>query len=163
MTFLNIILLGGLSAAGIPVLIHLLNRNRFKVVKWGAMHLLEAAFQPNQRRLEIEHWLLLLVRCLIPALLALCLARPVITGASQLFGAAKSSLVLLLDNSYSMEFSGGGSANFSEARDDAANILANVGRGSDASLILMAGGVAPLLPAPTFDLDQLQQLLKGVD
>ena len=62
MTFLNIILLGGLSAAGIPVLIHLLNRNRFKVVKWGAMHLLEAAFQPNQRRLEIEHWLLLLVR-----------------------------------------------------------------------------------------------------
>jgi hypothetical protein len=163
MTFLNIILLGGLSAAGIPVLIHLLNRNRFKVVKWGAMHLLEAAFQPNQRRLQIEHWLLLLVRCLIPALLALCLARPVITGASQLFGAAKSSLVLLLDNSYSMEFSGGGSANFSEARDDAANILANVGRGSDASLILMAGGVAPLLPAPTFDLDQLQQLLKGVD
>ena len=163
MTFLNFMLVGGIAAAAIPIIIHLLNRNRFKIVKWGAMHLLDSAFLINQRRLKIENWLLLLVRCLIPALLALSLARPVLTGASQLFGAAKSSLVLLLDNSYSMDFSGGGTANFTEARDAATNILASVGRGSDASVILMAGGVTPLLPAPTFDLDQLQTLLRGVD
>ncbi len=163
MTFLNFILLGGLAAAGIPILIHLLNRNRFKVVRWGAMHLLDTAFRINQRRLRIEHWLLLFVRCLIPTLLALALARPVIIGASGLFGAAKSSLVLLLDNSYSMDYSGGGTANFTGARDTATNILANIGRGSDASVVLMAGGVAPLLPTPTFDLEQLQKLLVGVD
>ncbi len=163
MTFLNFILLGGIGAATIPIIIHLLNRNRFKIVKWGAMHLIDTAFVVHQRRLQIENWLLLLLRCLIPALLALSLARPVLTGASQLFGAAKSSLVLLLDNSYSMDFSGGGTANFTEARADATNILASIGRGSDASVLLMAGGVTPLLPAPSSDLDQLQKLLKGVD
>ena len=163
MTFLNFILLGGLAAAGIPILIHLLNRNRFKVVRWGAMHLLDTAFRINQRRLRIENWLLLFIRCLIPTLLALALARPVIIGASGLFGAAKSSLVLLLDNSYSMDYSGGGTANFTGARDTATNILANIGRGSDASVVLMAGGVTPLLPTPTFDLEQLQKLLAKVD
>lgn len=71
--------------------------------------------------------------------------------------------MLLLDNSYSMDFSGGGTANFTEARADATNILASIGRGSDASVLLMAGGVTPLLPAPSSDLDQLQKLLKGVD
>ncbi len=163
MTFLNLILLGGITAAAVPIIIHLLNRNRFKLVRWGAMHLLDSAFRINQRRLRIENWLLLLVRCLIPTILALSLARPVLTGSSRLFGAAKSSLVLLLDNSYSMDYSGGGDPNFAGARDAATNILASVGRGSDSSVILMAGGVTPLLPAPTFDLDQLRTLLKGVD
>ena len=34
MTFLNIALLGGLLAASIPIIIHLLNRRRIRVVKW---------------------------------------------------------------------------------------------------------------------------------
>ena len=40
MTFLNILLLGGMAAAAIPVLLHFFNRSRPRVVPWGAMHLL---------------------------------------------------------------------------------------------------------------------------
>ena len=50
MSFLNIILLGGLTAASIPLIIHLLHRSRFRVVKWGAMHLLD----PLQRTQRIN-------------------------------------------------------------------------------------------------------------
>ena len=102
MTFLNILLLGGMAAAAIPVLLHFFNRSRPRVVPWGAMHLLDAAFQAHTRRLKFEQLLLLLVRCLIPVLLALCMARPVLTGMRALLGGAKTSLVILLDNSYSM-------------------------------------------------------------
>ncbi|MBI3877545.1 MAG: VWA domain-containing protein [Verrucomicrobia bacterium] len=163
MTFLNAILLGGLAAASLPVLIHLFNKNRHRVVRWGAMHLLNAAFEKNQRRLNLEHILLLLVRCAIPAVLALCMARPVLTGAAKLLGDDKSSVVVLLDNSYSMESSAGATANFTSARDTAAKILTGAGRGSDFSVVLMAGGVAPLFDSPAFDAPRLVKELGKLD
>ena len=43
-----------------------------------------------------------LLRIAIPVMLAFCMARPVLTGRSALLGGGKSSVVLLLDNSYSM-------------------------------------------------------------
>ncbi len=163
MTFLNFILLGGMAAASLPVIIHLFNKNRFRTVRWGAMHLLNAAFEKNQRRLNLEHILLLLLRCAIPAVLALCMARPVLTGAAKLLGDDKASVVVLLDNSYSMESSAGASPNFATARDTAAKILTDAGRGSDFSVVLMAGGVAPLLDSPAFDAPHLVKELGKLD
>ena len=40
MSFLNVILLGGLAAFSIPLIIHILNKRRFITVHWGAMHLI---------------------------------------------------------------------------------------------------------------------------
>ncbi len=102
MSFLNAILLGGAGALIVPLLLHLLNRSRFHTIDWGAMHLLEAALESNSRRVQWESWLLLLVRCLIPVLLAMTLARPVLTHLRQAGADGKKSLVLLLDNSFSM-------------------------------------------------------------
>ncbi len=155
MSFLNAILLAGLSAASIPLIIHLLNRNRFRVVKWGAMHLIETAFQMQRKRIQLEQLLLLLLRCAIPAVFALCLARPVITGVESLMGAAKTSTVILLDNSYSMDAGGKSGGNYAQARQAAARIVENLGRGSDVAVLLMAGGVTPLNGGATFDLARL--------
>jgi hypothetical protein len=163
MTFLNAILLGGLAAAALPVLIHLFNKDRFRVVRWGAMHLINAAFEKNQRRLNLEHLLLLLVRCAIPAVLALCMARPVLTGAARLLGDDKVSLVLLLDNSYSMASGAGAAANFTSAREAATKIIEGAGRGSDFSVLLMAGGPRPLIEDTGFDGARLIKELAKLD
>jgi len=163
MTFLNALLLGGLAAAALPVLIHLFNKNRFRVVRWGAMHLINAAFEKNQRRLNLEHILLLLVRCAIPTALALCMARPVLTGAARLLGDDKVSLVVLLDNSYSMDSGVGAAANFNTAREMATKILEGAGRGSDFSVMLMAGGARPLLDGAGFDVPRLVKELGKLD
>jgi hypothetical protein len=66
----------GLALASIPIIIHILNRRRFKVVPWAAMEYLLAAMRKNRRRLKFEQWLLLAVRCLVLALLGFALARP---------------------------------------------------------------------------------------
>jgi hypothetical protein len=71
MTFLNAILLGGLLAGAIPIIIHIINRNRFRRVQWGAMHLLEQILRTQRRRLRIEQLILLIVRTAIPSLLAI--------------------------------------------------------------------------------------------
>ena len=54
MTFLNAALLAGTFALAIPIIIHLFHKSRFKVVQWGAMHLLEAVIRQNQRRVRLR-------------------------------------------------------------------------------------------------------------
>src|SRR5205823_3146925 len=58
-------------AASIPVIIHLLNRKRFRVVPWAAMRFLLAAQKRTVRKLRVEQWLLLAIRTLLILLLIL--------------------------------------------------------------------------------------------
>jgi hypothetical protein len=150
-TFLNIVLLGGVAAFSIPVVIHLFHRSRFRVVRWGAMHLLDQVIRRNMRRIRLEQLILLLVRCAIPALLAVCMARPVLMGVTPWWD-AKSSTVVLLDDSYSMEAGGAAGSNFNEARAVARQVLENLVDGSDAAAIPMSAAA----PAePSFDTRRL--------
>src|SRR2546421_5662953 len=66
-------LLGALGAASIPLVIHLLNRKRFRVVTWAAMRFLLAAQRKNTRRMRLEQLLLLAVRTLLVLLLVLAM------------------------------------------------------------------------------------------
>ena len=163
MTFLNAALAAGVFALAIPIIIHLFHKSRFKIVKWGAMHLLEAVIRQNQRRIRIEQWILLAIRCAIPALLALAMARPIWKGASKLLGDTKTSTIVLLDNSYSMDAGRAGTSNWSLARDEAARIIADLKNGSEASVVLMGQGGAGLLDTPTYETGRLIQALNKSD
>src|SRR5918911_1098569 len=62
------------AAVSIPIIIHLLNRKRFRVVTWAAMRFLLAAQRKNARKLRLEQLLLLAVRVMVVALLVLAMA-----------------------------------------------------------------------------------------
>src|SRR5216110_1264564 len=62
------------GAASVPIIIHLLNRNRFRVVTWAAMRFLLAAQRKNTRRMRLEQLILLAVRVLMVVLLVLAMA-----------------------------------------------------------------------------------------
>src|SRR5437764_8579890 len=101
--FANPALVGGALAGSIPVVIHLLNKQRFKKVIWGAMHWLWASYKKSQRRLQIEQLILLLIRILVLVLLGLALARPALQETmGMLSGRSAVHRVIILDNSYSM-------------------------------------------------------------
>ena len=74
--FLNPWMLLGSLAVASPILIHLLNKRRFKIVEWAAMDFLFEAEKKNKRRVQIENMILLLLRCLAMLLIAFMLARP---------------------------------------------------------------------------------------
>jgi len=84
MTFLNWTILFGLLAIAIPVVIHLLNRRRAKVVDWGAMRFLLASVASRNRRVMIEEILLMILRCLTVAVLVLAMARPYLPSRSNI-------------------------------------------------------------------------------
>ncbi|WP_417738212.1 BatA domain-containing protein [Rosistilla oblonga] len=163
MSFLNVALLGGLAAFAIPLIIHLLNRSKFKTLDWGAMHLLDSVVANNSRRVRLEQLLLLLIRCAIPALLAFCLARPVLTGWQSLPGDAPASTVILLDNSYSMDAIGASGTRIAEAVDDTRLIVDSSGKGSDTSVILTGGSPAPMFDTPVFDSKSITDQLPFLD
>jgi len=105
MGIINGAFLWGLGLASIPVIIHLLNRRRFRVIEWAAMDWLLEADLKNRRRVRLEHLLLLLLRCALLALLALLISRPFAERGSILAGAAAFETiehVVVLDDSMSM-------------------------------------------------------------
>src|SRR5450432_2009533 len=64
----------GVGAISIPVIIHLINRRRFKIVPWAAMKFLLAAQKQTRKRMRIEQLLLLLCRMLIVAFILIAMA-----------------------------------------------------------------------------------------
>lgn len=161
MTFLNAFMLGGILALGVPLLIHLLHRSRVRVVPWGAMHLLEPVLRVHHRRFRVEQLLLLLLRCAIPVVLALCMAQPVLTYWKSAAGDVPTALAVLLDDSYSMQGGTGATTGFQLAVANVADVGRRLPRGSQMSLVLL-GAPRTLLDAPTFDLPHVVRELAKV-
>jgi hypothetical protein len=111
-SFLNPLLLWGTALAAIPLIIHILNRRRFKRVRWAAMEFLLRAFKKNRRRTRFEQLLLLLLRMLLVALAAFLISRPR-ASSDDVFGLTKRTAhhVVIFDDSGSMSaVSGAGTA-----------------------------------------------------
>ncbi|MCR9206580.1 MAG: BatA domain-containing protein, partial [bacterium] len=106
MNFLNLGLLAGALAFVVPLAIHLLFRSRYRSMDWGAMFLLQDVVAKNRRRMQWHQWILLALRCAIPILLALAMARPLLSSARALPGSEPLTLILCLDDSRSMQASG---------------------------------------------------------
>lgn len=92
----------GAALVSAPILIHLINRMRFRRVKWAAMEFLLKAQKRMKRKLIIEQLLLLLLRCLLVFLAGLLFARYL--GFSPLQGkeTRATSHVVVLDDTPSM-------------------------------------------------------------
>lgn len=97
-------MLAGLGLIAVPIAIHLINRLRFKRVRWAPMEFLLDSQRRNRRRLWLEQLLLLILRCAIVAGLVLIVARPLASGqlASLLGHGQQAEHVILLDDSMSM-------------------------------------------------------------
>lgn len=101
--FINPGLLIGAALCVVPLLIHLLNRQRHKPMAWAAMRFVLAAHRRTRRRARLENLLLLLLRMAAVALLAFCVSRPFSGPRSPLSGLTESrrDLVVVLDGSAS--------------------------------------------------------------
>lgn len=166
MSFLNAILLAGAAAFLIPLIIHLLNKRKVVTVRWGAMHLLYEVIRQRKRKMKIEQLLLLITRIAIPIVLALCLARPVLTALRSL-GLGSSSLVVMLDDSFSMrapaaQTSLPGGTVMEQARQDMQTMLTDLPSGSSAQVILSGGSPRKLLDQATTALDLVPKQLSEV-
>ena len=111
---------GGIGLVSIPIIIHLLNRRRFRRLEWAAMEFLLDALRRNRRRIRIEQWILLLLRIAAVFLIVTALARPHLSQNeySWLSGPFQSEeRVFVLDDSLSMGHVDAGRSSLQRGRD----------------------------------------------
>lgn len=102
MTFLNQSFLWFAALAAVPVIIHLLNRTRLRKIKFSTLRFLQPATKKVLKRFKLLELLLLLLRMAIILFLTLAFARPVWKGYVGKHEVLYN--VILIDNSYSMEY-----------------------------------------------------------
>jgi len=119
---------GGAAAVAAPILIHLLARRRFRIIRWAAMEFLLDAERQNRRRVRMEELILLALRCLIVLLIGATLARPFLRPAGlALFGGSKrSERVFLIDDSFSMGYEGPGGMPLEQAKLAVSRLIASI-------------------------------------
>lgn len=107
MSFLTPLFLVGLAGLAIPVILHLIQKERKNVVQFPSlMFLRRIPYQSVQRR-RIRHWLLLVMRLAALALIVMAFARPFLRRTELVAGATGArEVVVLLDRSYSMGYGG---------------------------------------------------------
>ena len=86
----------------LPLLIHLLNRLRYRRVRWAAMAFLLQTERRAVRRARLRQLLLMLLRTLLLAAALGALAQPVLRGGLAGLLGRRSNAVVLLDASASM-------------------------------------------------------------
>lgn len=156
MTFLQpSLLIWILPASALPLIIHLLNRLRFRSVRWGAMMFVVSALRSSIKRARLRNYIILLCRMLLLALLALAMARPMTGGwLSHYARMTGGVVVILLDRSASME------AKVLEGqhnkRSRALEILSQIIQNSATRFVLIENVLLhPYEIAPTTDLTKL--------
>ena len=96
--------IAGVIAAAGPVIIHLLNRRRHRVVHWAAMDLLREALAHSRRAVHLRDLLLLALRTAALLLFGLALARPYFSASGSIATGGPLHAIVILDNSLSMGY-----------------------------------------------------------
>src|SRR3954469_12366002 len=135
MNFLAPAFLAGLAAIAVPVIIHLINRERKVVVEFPSLMFLQRIPYRSVRRQKIRHLLLLILRCLAVALLVAAFARPFFQKRQNAISTTGArEVVILLDRSSSMGYAD----RWSKAKDAAKKIVNGLSTGDHATLVLFA-------------------------
>src|SRR5271166_2820487 len=91
-------MVAGGALVSLPILIHLINRMRFKRIPWAAMEFLLKSQKRNRRRLIIEQLLLLALRCLLVAMVGFLVMRFVGFSLAEGWGSKQPLHIVLIDD-----------------------------------------------------------------
>jgi hypothetical protein len=106
-SFLTPLFAAGLAALAIPILVHLVHKERKEATPFPSLMFLRRTPYQHSRRQRIRHWLLFAMRALAFLLVAAAFARPVFSrapAATATTGGGRE-VVILLDQSFSMRYS----------------------------------------------------------
>ena len=138
MGFLTPLFLAGLAALAVPVVIHLIQRERKNVVEFPSLMFLRRIPYESVRRRKIRNWALLMLRLAALALIVAAFARPFLKRQSLAAAAAGGAreVVVLVDRSYSMGYGD----RWARALDAARGAVNQLGPSDRGSIVFFASG-----------------------
>src|SRR5262245_26379575 len=145
MSFLQIGFLGALAALAIPIIIHLVFRQRSKRVDLGTLRFLRVVLQQNARRRRVMRWLLLALRLACVALLAVLFARPYWLAFRP--AGEKQTVAILIDRSATLDITTDGQRLIERAVANARDIVDSAGNNTRFEIAFFDHAVRPLAEA----------------
>ncbi|HEX7940256.1 MAG TPA: BatA domain-containing protein, partial [Gemmatimonadaceae bacterium] len=159
MSFLSPLLFVGLGAIAVPILVHLIQRERKRVVEFPSLMFIQRIPYQSVRRRRIRHWALLLMRAAAIALIVAAFARPYLPASAAAALAATGGsreVVILLDQSASMGYGD----RWQRAKDEAGKVIDSLGGADKATLVLFGRNAEENMRA-TSDRGRLQAALRS--
>jgi hypothetical protein len=154
---------GAILASG-PLIIHLLNRRRYRVLKWAAMDFLRKALEKNRRILQIRDILLLILRTAAVLLFGLAVARPYFARRQEQFDDRQPlHAVIVIDNSLSMAYESLEGTLLDKAKDRARGLIDKLPTGSRISIIPACGSRDGYSPDPYETKDNAGEALDKIE
>jgi len=137
MSFLAPLFFVALATLAIPVLIHLIQREKKQVVRFPSLMFIQRVPYKSVRRRRIHNWFLLMVRLTALALIVLAFSRPFLERDElEIAAGGAREVVVLLDQSYSMAYAD----RWEGARAAAYNVIDSLGANDRGSVVLFASG-----------------------
>ncbi len=170
MSFLNPLILWILPAAGVPILLHLLNKRPPKKIRFSHIGWLKAVHKTTMPKKKLHEMLLLITRTLLVLFLIFVFARPVIhSGTSLTGGTSSESMVFLLDVSASMSAVEAGRSSLDWTKERLQAALRKIPSGVKVGVVVYSDQVEQEL-APTDErsrvtttLQNAKETLRGTD
>jgi len=162
MTFAVPLFLAAALAAAIPVVLHMINRQKAKDLPFSTLRFLRISVEKTRRRKRIHDVLLMLIRMAVLMLIAVGLAKPTLTNLSSLFaGGATSAVAIVLDNSASMGMIDRDRGRFETAVGAAMQIMDELKEGDQVALLLTGGPSFPEQGKLDRTHEKVRQMLAG--
>lgn len=151
--------LAGLMAIAVPVLIHMIHRERRETLAFPSLMFLRKIPYRSVRRQKLRHLLLLALRCLAIAIVVAAFARPFLERrlAATPAGPDGREIVLLIDRSYSMANGGRWARAVAAARTIARQV-----RSVDRISVVAFGATAAQLVEPTSAAARVEQAVAAL-
>jgi hypothetical protein len=163
MSFLHPTLLAvGLASIAIPLIIHFFLRKRRKPVRWAAMRFLLEAYRKHRRRRKLEQIILLALRCLLIAALAIGIARPILGGLGD---SRAATLVVVVDNGLVSGLAEDGGTVLDRHLEQAAELIRarDAGRGDRVAVVAAAAPPESVVASPTLDHESALRALERIE
>ncbi|GAN34435.1 MAG: VWA domain-containing protein [Candidatus Brocadia sp. AMX2] len=161
LSFLNPLLLLGILGASIPIIIHLINKKKAVSHKFAAIDFLLETKKRIYVKFKLRQLILLILRASLLVFLATALARPLIRNFG---GVAEKNIptsnVIIIDDSYSMQYSDRHEPFFASAKTAAKKIVDTLTKDDDAAVITCSGIASQVLPELDYDKKHLLDFLE---
>jgi hypothetical protein len=152
-------------AALIPVLLHLIARRRAQVHDFAAIEFILGSNKRIARRLKVRQWLLMAARMLLIGGLAFAFAKPYRITSEQGLPAttAPTSVVLVIDSSFSMGIAHDGESLLERAKERALAILGELRNESDIAIVDAGYPARALTPRLSFDRQITKTVINNIE
>ena len=125
-----------LPITALPVVLHLILKSRRNNITFGTVKYIRLAYEKRIKGFRLRQILLLIARILLILFLILSFARPVLKkGGSGISTEYNNSVVIIADNSFSMNYREGKYDNFADVKKKVLDICSVLKPGDTAALI----------------------------